>query len=1257
MAQWTEDQQLAIDTNNKDILVAAAAGSGKTAVLVERVISHILLPESDKNHWDVDKLIVVTFTQAAAEEMRQRIESQLQKAIEEENSKEKPDKKRIFQLERQLILLSNATISTIHSFCQSIIRQNFTDLEDFDPAFRVIMENENIMLQHDVLEKLLERYYEEGNPFIYEFAEKYADRKQSDEELYKIVFQLYNLASNQPFPEKWLKESAERFDISDDVNVFETFWGKELKNIYADKLKGILDSIDEIRNMCSVISDPKLFAKVSDVIDKDTAVVNRVLTLLEEEKWDEMVHSSQVKFGTWASVKKEDEQLNESAKGKRDDYVKKPLAGMFSKFANVTEKQLVEDIRKLAPEVHGLCNLVLEFITEYAARKREKNVIDFNDMEHMALRILLDPSAEDGEFAPSNTAKELGKHCQEIMVDEYQDTNAVQDAIVRLIAGENSGKIFMVGDVKQSIYRFRSAEPALFQHKYKTYSEGANEFQKLICLSKNFRSRKDVLEGINFIFGQCMTEDPMEIAYDDRAALYAGLDYGEPKHGEVLDSNIEIHLYDKSTNDNSQEADFTDELDDEPVTDSRLEANMIARRLREIHDSGVMVYDKNYEENNHYRPIRWKDMVILRQSLTNDIPATYLKALQSCNIPAYSNKGDGYFDTVEIRIMTALLAVIDNSRQDIPLAAVLHSPIVGLTETELARLRLNCPQGDFFDVLLAVNSPDIRLSSNIKTRVARFLQQLSEWRKLSRHVSVAELIWQLYRDTGYYDFAGGLPGGLVRQANLRSLISHAEEFQNTDYKGLFRFLQFIRRMREMETDLEVARTLSDSEDVVRIMSIHKSKGLEFPVVVVAGMDKKFNHADEIGAIIASKDMGVGMQYTDIDTFQRYDTISKAAVAESIRRESMAEEMRVLYVALTRAREKLILTGKVSDYEKQLTKWCNAAQSEKAYLSKNVLLKAQNFLDWVMPAAIRHPELVDKVGCEVNWGHIFMGHDSHWTLDIYAADELNNMTIEEKEAMEQMLLIKDGEALPVESDGEIVERLNWKYDFAGTEKVPSKLSVSELKQRFSAYMDEEGTLTLEELSHSSAKKSYSFARPRFMLDKNEKSGISSTEYGTLMHSVMQHIDISKELTAEGITKQLDDMAAQGIILPEHKDFVNVDSVVSFFATDIGKRFMSAARIWRELPFSRMLKAKDFYPDVTDEEVKIFSQGVIDVLFEEADGKYVIVDYKTDRDTTPAVVKEHYALQLYLYSQAVEELLGIKVAERYLYMLRDSSIVPV
>lgn len=1257
---WTDDQKNAIELNDKDILVAAAAGSGKTAVLVERVVSHLLLSENDKNHWDVDHLMVVTFTNAAAEEMRQRIEKALEEKIESERLAENSDKKLIERLERQIILLSNASISTMHSFCQNLIRQNFAVL-DLDPAFRAGHDQEIKIMQQEAMEEVFEKYYENPDSFIHDFAEKYGSDKNGDEALYAIVMKLYHMAYNQPFPNKWLKDIAGRFEVNPNGRIADTFWGKQIFGEIQHQLKIAESAIEEFRYLAEGADSDK-YDGVEKLIASDNAILTNVQKAIKEENWDSMVTHLNTKFDRWVNFGKGAAENNALAQAIRNKRIKKPIEDLKKKLSIGNERTLLEDIIAVAPEVRGLCDLVQSFVELYTTKKKEKNIIDFTDMEHLALKILLNDEGKEGELAPSPVALDLRKHYQEIMVDEYQDTNEVQDAIVRLIAGENSGKVFNVGDVKQSIYRFRSADPALFQQKNKLFKNTENNTQQLITLSKNFRSRKSVLDGINFIFAQCMTEDPMDIDYDDKAALYAGLDYELPENGKILDEKIEIHIVNKADSDDTarQEVSSEEGGDVEDLKGMELEFHMLAQRLREIYQSGVMVYDKHYKANNHYRRVSWRDMVILMRSMSGDIPTIMIDALQKYNIPAYSSKGGGYFYTTEIQVMTALLTIIDNARQDIPLAAVLYSPIVRLSAEELAELRQS-NKGELYDTLLLANSPEVNLDNSIKERIAVFLEKLSKWRRLSRHTGVPELIWQLYRDTGYYDFVGGLPGGLVRQANLRAFITRAEEYEKTDFRGLFRFLRFIKRLRDMDNDLEVARTLGENEDVVRIMTIHKSKGLEFPVVAVANMSRRFNTRDAGENIIVSKEMGIGIKCTDLANYVRYSTISHMAVKNSILQESKAEELRVLYVALTRAREKLIMTGTVNDYAKSLQGWCDNANTKAPVLPYAALANTNNYLDWVMPAVIRHPQNRKEFDFVGEAGDFSMGLESQWEIKVHGAGSIKGVQEKEETLNEQLEMVKNNQPLPLEKsvhEDIISQRLSWKYDYQGTETIPAKLSVSEIKRRFEVEVEEDGSLKLNEWDKSEmTQEEYSFQQPEFV---KEKKIFSGAQYGTLMHSVMQHIDVSggaKSLTIKGINGQLEKMVEDGIILAEQKPAVFIKRIQEFFKSDIGKRFMKARNVWRELPFSRMLKAKDFYPEVTDEEAYIFSQGVIDVLLEEKNGNYVIVDYKTDKNTEPEDVKKRYKVQLAMYRKAVEEIMGVKVAECYLYMLHDGTVIDV
>ena len=1300
---WTKEQQRAIDLDGKNILVSAAAGSGKTAVLAERVVSHLLRPETDEGAWNVDELLIVTFTRAAAAEMSERIGIRLQQAIAAELDREKPDRRLVSRLERQVILLSGASISTIDSFCQSIIKNNFSAL-DLDPKFRVADENELLLLQQDVLDELFEQRYEAMDEVLLHLGEQYGTDR-GDGRLYDIVLKLHEKAMNQPFPAEWLKGLAEDFaDMSGTALHLRDYakWWQVLIDELRTGMARAEDELAEFSQLVSQVDDKKARAKYDERLDRAREIVERIMSSLDGE-WEEIYQAFRVldykesSFKTMPGGKLEvDAELREQLK-QANAALKATVTGLKDKYVLDDEATMLADLQGLSGDAAGLAELAIAFGEAYAAAKRERNIIDYGDMEHFALQLLLSPESVPGHVQPSETALALRRRYKEIMVDEYQDTNEVQDTIVRLIAGENGGNMFTVGDVKQSIYGFRASEPGLFIGKYDAYgaetevSGGANE---LISLGRNFRSRREILSAVNFVFAQLMTKEPMEIDYDENAMLNPGepYGYGEPEEGRImpLGEAVELDIIAEkgleaiegaeenpvsamgNSADGQEQAAYELGGDDqEELKSFQLEAQHIADRLKQLKNGGYMVFDKSLgERNNGYRPMQWRDVVVLLRSVKGKADVLQ-EIFQANDIPVFASTDGGYFQATEIQVVLSLLSVIDNVQQDIPLAAVLYSPIVGLSAAQLAKLRLSSEGGNLYQAMLNANSAEVKLSAIIKNKLAEFLSSLSSWRQLSRRAGVAELLWQVYRDTGYYDYVGCMPGGVLRQANLRMLIARAEEFEGTNYRGLFRFLGFIEKMKNMDTDLSVARTLGENEDVVRIMTIHKSKGLEFPVVVLADMGKKFNLMDTSDSILLHKALGLGLDNIDVEKNVKYPSFSRLAVRAKMVQESKAEELRVLYVAMTRAREKLIMVGRVRDAGKAAARWSSYREyGRSCQLPRYAISEAGSYLDWVAEAVSRHPAGAAFAGVlemtseqymqPLGYMHAAPGRESQWQVRLVNGSDIHLPQVASREAGELLALVAGSEPLPVAEDAfcKIEGILGWQYDFLGTEDVPAKLSVSELKGRFARQLQEMGQLA-DGVSAMAVReqREYSFPRPEFLQRREEakQRRTSGTEYGTLMHSVMQHLDLAGELTEEGIRGQLTELAEQEIITADQVAMVRAGSIAAFFASPLGRRMTGAEKLWRELPFCRMLPAGRYYAEVRDEEAEIFNQGVIDVLFQEADGRVVLLDYKTDRDTAPDVVKEKYAMQLELYAEAVRSVLGLAVSEKYLYMLRDGSVI--
>ncbi len=1304
---WTEQQQQAIDLDNKNILVSAAAGSGKTAVLVERVVSHLLRPEGTEGAWNVDRLLVVTFTKAAAAEMSQRIDARLQAAVAQELDKEQPDRAVISRLEKQRVLLSSADISTIHSFCQKLIKNNFSAL-DLDPRFRVANDNELALLQQDVLEEVFENRYGQDDEALEALGEKYASDR-GDGALYEIVLKLHEMARNQPFPEEWLKSLVEDYlpeRTGDEARLKD--YSKWWKLIY-DNISLAMDKaeayIEEFRRLYHDETNPKVISKYDEMLERYDFIDGRIRQAMDKDWQDiyeafDLTRQEETKFLKMHSLRKDvDAELKECLKDINDN-VKDAIQKIRDAYVVDKEAVMVEDLQKLAKEAQNLVNLVLEYGRAFAAAKKERNIIDYGDMEHFALQLLMSEKSTPEQLEPSDTALGLREKYQEIMVDEYQDTNQVQNTIVSLLAGKDRGNLFTVGDVKQSIYGFRSSEPQLFMDKYESYAR-KQEARELITLGRNFRSRREILSGVNFVFGQVMDKAAMDIDYDENAMLNPGEPYGyqEPEEGKPLPPELAVELdiimeqgleddadsgeNGASSQENTPEyiAGNSDDEATQELKNIQLEAQYIANRLKELKSSGYLVFDKNCQTNNGYRPMLWRDVVILLRA--NGGKAEQIQEiLQANDIPVFAGVDGGYFQTTEIQVMTSLLAVIDNSSQDIPLAAVLYSPVVGLSAEQLAKVRLIAREGNLYQALVMAGSADSPLSPQIKNKLSDFLEKLSSWRQLSRRTGVAELLWQLYQDTGYYDYVGCMPGGLLRQANLRMLMTRAQEFEATDYRGLFRFLGFVDKLKSMETDLSVARTLGENEDVVRIMTIHKSKGLEFPVVVLADMAKKFNAQDLGKSVLLHKSAGLGLDTIDTAKSVSYPSFSSMALKAAMRHDLVAEELRVLYVAMTRAREKLIMVGKVKNGESAVKKWCQyreyatkTAEWEnklpRQTLPAYAITGAGNYLEWVAMATARHNDgkafasllgLTEEQYVQaLGHMHSTMGSESQWSINLVAAGSIALPMAVEGEFKELVESVIQGKSLPdvPEWDDKINHVLSWHYDFQGTEEVPAKLSVSELKRRFARELQDEPDYDLLGARAGETDMEYAYPRPIFLQRQEEGKGGKrrGTEYGTLMHSIMQHLDLKAPLDAEGIKGQLAHMVEQEIITANQMEMVNIRYVAGFFASDLGQRMLQAQQIWREMPFCRMLQAKEYYPQVEDDQAEIFNQGVIDVLFRDREGQLVLIDYKTDRSTQPQLMKKRYGMQLELYSRAVETILGQQVAEKYLYMLRDGTIVEV
>lgn len=1190
---WSEKQLEAIETRGKNILVAAAAGSGKTSVLVERIIRRLT---DEHAPLTIDRLLVVTFTNAAASEMRERIGSSLREAAQRAGGQ---------HLRRQLLLLPSASISTMHSFCQSLIRR-YIHLLPIDPKFRVAKETELFLLEQEAMERLLLAKYESQDEGFLALVDAYSG-DDSDQPLAALISQLYHFSCSQPWQTRWLSDLGTSLDVQTlDGSPFTEI----LKKRIAIELSGAADMAREAYALVDGFEGDAL--PYAAVVLSEAEQLENALTVAQEGTWREVADAlNGIQFVRWPSKKWDNRELKELLQSMRDKW-KKAVTEITNKYFFATEEEFAEDMRAMAPLMKELGALTISYVEEYRAVKAECGVLDFNDLEHYCLALLAEED-ENGNIRPSKIARELRETYGEIMVDEYQDTNGVQEAIVQMLANPVRPNLFFVGDVKQSIYRFRLAEPELFLDKYHRYpSETANH---RIDLSQNFRSRGGVLSAVNDVFGALMQEDVMEIGYGEAERLNEGLVY--PLHPNSFDSMAECHLL------------SPDEDDDGKMTLFEREAVWIARYIKDLLAQGKVVYDKDIKG---YRPLAKRDIVILLRSVRR-ASGTLLDALRIEGIGGYAEEDSGYFETAEIRIILSLLSIIDNPHQDIPLAAVLRAPFVGMTEEELTNVRLS-GEGDLYDALSVAGST--------MTKAADFLSKLDRWRTAARRRSVPELIWQLYQETGYYDYVGGMKEGIARQANLEMLYDRAKKFEETDTCGLFRFLRFIDKMLENGEDFGVAKTGGENEDIIRIMSVHKSKGLEFPVVILAGIGKQFNMKDTQAPILLHKSLGIGPYRVMAEDRYRYPTLARLAIAQQTVAENHAEELRVLYVAMTRAREKLVMVGSVKDIEAAREKWTLLARREE--LPKSAIIGAKSWLDWLAPVLAKYPsgtvlrsELTESEMTQCI-------PEGEWQIDHH---RIRAEQTEEGKKERAELLGKIKRMEPVDIDGDVTdldERLLWQYPNRVAVNLPAKLSVTEIKRRFAEH-EERATTPF-------TKPSDSYEKPRFL---QAKKRLGAAEYGTMMHTIMQMIDINGDLTEGGIKQQIDALVSREIIAADLAEEADCHAIATFFALPLGTRMRASKDVRRELPFGILLPAKDYYPEASEEET-IFVQGVADVLFMTETG-WTLIDYKTDRAADAETLRARYRLQIDLYRRAIEQLTQVPVTKSYLYAFATKRVIPI
>lgn len=1360
---WSDDQWRAIAESGDDILVAAAAGSGKTAVLVERIIRKI---SKEENGFSVDRLLVATFTKAAAAEMRQRIREALDRELEENGEND--------HLRRQLSLLGKASITTLHSFCLEVIRRYY-QIIPIDPGFRILNEHEAEMMRQELLEELLEEKYGEvgvdGEDSVFVQLADWFSGERSDDAVHALIQRLHDYARSHPWPEQWLRDTAADFSLPDTDSLGRTPWVLSILEEAKLTLAGAASQLIQGREIALQPGGPAPYA---ENLTADLEMVNTLQEAVNERPWAELYDIfMEVYFGKLKACKKDstDPGLQEMVKELRDS-VKKSILDLQKALFGRPADVFLRELNEAAPLMAELAETVIAFGERYRIEKAGRGLVDFSDLEHYCLQILRHPDSLPGHSLPSDAAMEYRAQFDEVLLDEYQDTNSVQEEIVRLISREAPGNRFMVGDMKQSIYRFRLAEPGLFLDKYRSFganhaggdgnvvgesdlgelSEKPNEPSggSVIDLARNFRSRMEVVNAVNMIFRQIMNETVAEINYDDRAELVYGANFpGAAEKGPDTFFAPELLLIDRGAA--AGKVEETAEDGETPLQESeaiesetaQLEARAIARRISQMTGlnggSPLLIYDKGLKI---MRPVIYGDIVILLRSARIWTPLI-IEELRMEGIPAYGDLNKGYFEATEVEIALSLLKIVDNPQQDIPLAGVLRSPVVGLSEEELATVRM-CSHGSFYRaVQVAANMQDVKeaedeydlfsahemesastadinafsneasfdgsihdvgtergavpqINPELKRKLKNFLEQLESWRDAARQGSLSELIWRIYGESGYLEWVGGLPGGSQRQNNLKALYDRAVQFENdTAARGLFRFLVFISRLRENGGDLGVAGGGGEEGNGVRIMTIHKSKGLEFPVVFIAGMAKQFNRQDLHSPFLMHKELGFGPRFVERETRVSYPTLPYLAINRRTRLELLAEEMRVLYVALTRPRDKMILVGTVRDLPRKIASWSSVQNRDELLLADHLLARGRSYLDWVGPALIRHPAaaILRKLGgSEGTVSTVLHSDVSNWSISVQNASELNSGAFlpsdnsEEKAEERQSVLkaLQKGESVSVYgsvNSDEIARRLEWPYPFAAASGIPAKTSVTELKALLSM-QDQPSYDLLEEGDYSvtstenikrtnvAGADSLHLRRPKFM----EKRSLTPAERGTAYHTVMQHIPLEGSVDPKVVEETLARLQRLAILTAEQVEAVSPDQIETFYTNELGRRLIDSSWKLREMPFSYMLPAGEAYGglDYMNKAVTELShgnnnegfsegvliQGVIDCLFREED-RIILLDYKTDsvleHQGGLEALKEKYRFQLELYSKALHDILGEPISEIWLYFFDGGHAV--
>ena len=1196
-------------------------------------------------------MLVVTFTNAAASEMRERILNAIYEKIEKE-----PEN---MHLQKQITLLNKASICTIHSFCLDVIRNYFYEI-DISANFQIGDSTEMELLKQEVLDDLFEEKYIQNDEKFLELIDKYASYR-GDEQLKDLILKIDNEIQSMPFPKDWLDEKVEMFNLKDrlDQDFSKTIWGSIILNDLKEEIKENRLKLEGIYRNLKKYPELEKYALVILNDKEQLEIIENTIECNKENTWDKTFERIlDIEFQKWPVDRKVSIEYKTQAKEQRDK-IKKSINDIISKTMLYSSKEANLSIYEMYQTLVNLKDLTLEFEEKFSNRKKELNKIDFHDIEHFALKILIEKD-DKNEIVPSKVAKELQEKFDEIAIDEYQDSNLVQEYILNSVSKQNN--IFMVGDIKQSIYRFRQARPELFLEKYKNYSSlgvtlgtfnfvtsaksvtfpDFNEVTKLnvpngnkIKLFKNFRSRKEVLSLTNWVFEQIMSPKLGDIDYNEEEYLNLGADYEEnmqnflpelyildfakdEQQGIWKDENKEEkdkYKYKDFEKEEQDEAETEDEQDNQILEKNVEEAKMVARKIEELFKQNFMVQDKKKGK----RKIEYKDIVILLRSTANIAPI-FEKELLAKNLPVFCDTSSEYLETSEIQTILNLLRIIDNPLQDIPFVQVLRSPIGNFTDNDLVEIRLADYNCHFYEAMLKA-----RISANekLKNKIDIFLDYLEEWKQNEKELPLNELIWEIYSDTNYYNYVGLLVNGALRQANLKMLFEKAKQYENASFKGLYNFIHFIDRLKVTNSDMSSAKIVGENDNVIRIMSIHKSKGLEFPVVFLCNSSKKFNKQDLSDNILIHHELGFGPKNINSELHIEYPTLSKEAIKLKLEQELISEEMRVLYVALTRAKEKLIITATNKDWKKYIKEREDMLslymeENDTKKLPDRLVKKYASYLDWIVLLMCKNLKQ-DKINLKIH------------KLGEFAQEE---------QIVEKVIEKERGNKKEIEK---IAKLLEWKYEYKKSAEIPTKTSVSKLKEQ-EQEENKDFENDLQEVLEN--KIQYNMQEPKFI--KNNEEKVSAARRGTLVHLCLQKLDNKKDYNENDVKQLINELVCKNIILKQEAEVIPIIALKNYLKSNLWQELKQAKEVHKEEPFYLYLPANRINSEYTEED-KILVQGVMDLYYINKDDKLVLVDYKTDYVEKGEEQKliDKYKKQLELYKEALEKALNRKADKVLIY----------